>query len=139
MSTDDDVKKKGLSDDEIAYDAEDLVAMFKLILAKLDAIDALDAKIANIGRRVNNHQEVLECLEFSRENHHDRTFAHFNCNTKVRGMPKLQKPDFPIYDGQGDPLSFIHHYEKFFRGYHVLEEEKVWMASIHLLDATNIW
>ena len=52
---------------------------------------------------------------------------------------KLHKPDFPKYDGQGDPLSFIHRCEQFFRGYRVLEEEKVWMASIHLLDAAHIW
>jgi hypothetical protein len=42
MSTDDDAKKKGLFSDEAGSGAEDLVAMFKLILAKIDTIDTLD-------------------------------------------------------------------------------------------------
>jgi hypothetical protein len=130
--------KKGLSSDEMASGAEDPAAMFKPILEKLNSIDALDAKVADIGRRVNNHQAVLEHLESSRENNQGRNSAQFNRNVEMRGTPTLHKPDFPKFDGKGDPLSFIHRCEQFFRGYRVLEE-KVWMASIHLLDAAHIW
>jgi hypothetical protein len=138
MSADDD-GKKGLSSDEMASGAEDPAAMFKLILEKLNSIDALDAKVADIGRRVNNHQAVLERLESSRENNQGRNSAQFNRDVETWGTPKLHKPDFPKFDGKGDPLSFIHCCEQFFHGYRVLEEEKVWMASIHLLDAAHIW
>jgi hypothetical protein len=81
---------------------------------------------------------VLEHLESSRENNQGRNSAQFNRNVETRGTPTLHKPDFPKFDGKGDPLSFIHRCEQFFRGYRVLEE-KVWMASIHLLDAAHIW
>jgi hypothetical protein len=87
---------------------------------------------------VNNHQAVLERLESSQENH-GQTFMPFNRNTKVHGTPKLHNPDFHRYNGQGDPLSSIHHCKQFFHSYRVLEEEKVWMASIHLLDAAHTW
>jgi hypothetical protein len=53
-------------------------------------------------------------------------------------MPKLDKSDFFKYGTQGDPLSCIHCCEQFFRSYCVLEE-KIWKASIHLLDAAHIW
>jgi hypothetical protein len=42
MSTNDNAKKKGLFGDETVPSAEDLVAMFKLILVKIDTIDTLD-------------------------------------------------------------------------------------------------
>jgi hypothetical protein len=138
MSTADD-GKKGLSSDEMASGVEDPAAMFKLILEKLNSIDALDAKVVDIGRCVNNHQAVLERLQSSQENNQGQNSAQFNHDVEMRGTPKLHKPDFPKFDGKGDPLSFIHRCEQFFRGYRVLEEEKVWMASIHLLDAAHIW
>jgi hypothetical protein len=54
-------------------------------------------------------------------------------------IPRQHKQDFPKFDGKSDPLTYIHRCEAFFRGYRILEEEKVWMASIHLLDAAQIW
>jgi hypothetical protein len=42
MSTDDGTKKNRLSGDETVSSAEDSASMFKLILAKIDTIDALD-------------------------------------------------------------------------------------------------
>jgi hypothetical protein len=71
MSTDDDAKK-GQSHDETASSTEDSAAIFKLNVAM---VDALDAKVVDIGCHVNNHQAVLERLESSRENNHGRTFA----------------------------------------------------------------
>jgi hypothetical protein len=86
---------KGLSSDEMASGAEDPAAMFKLILEKLNSIDALDAKVTDIGRRVNNHQTVLERLESSRENNQGQNSAQFNRDIETWGTPKLHKPDFP--------------------------------------------
>jgi hypothetical protein len=73
---------------------------------------------------------------------------HFHLLQGVRGIrnettysqPVLRqhKQDFPKFDGKSDPLTFIHGCEAFFHGYRIFEE-KVWMASIHLLDAAQIW
>jgi hypothetical protein len=72
------------------------------------SIDALDAKVADVGHHVNNHQDVLEWQESSPENNQGPNFMQSNYDTKVQGTPKLHKLDFLKFDGKGDPLSFIH-------------------------------
>ena len=46
---------------------------------------------------------------------------------------------FPSYDGSGDPLPWINHCELYFRGHNTLDHRKVWMASLHLTDAAQLW
>jgi hypothetical protein len=67
MSTDDDAKKKGLSGDETVSGAEDLVAMFKLILVKINTIDTLDgyrslpmASVANLPHPTMEEKSLVD-------------------------------------------------------------------------------
>lgn len=53
--------------------------------------------------------------------------------------PRFQKLDFPWYDGKTDPLAFINRCESYFYQQHVMEEEKVWMASYNLEDGAQMW
>jgi len=46
---------------------------------------------------------------------------------------------FPSYDGSGDPLPWINRCELYFRGHNTLDHRKVWMASLHLTDAAQLW
>jgi hypothetical protein len=52
--------------------------------------------------------------------------------------PRFQKMDFPWYDGKSDPLIFINRCELYFHHQHIMEEEKVWMASYNLEDGAQI-
>jgi hypothetical protein len=120
MSTNNDAKK-GLSSDKTESGIEDS----SNVQAPPSEARYPGHQNHNIGCHVDNHQAVLEHLESSQENH-GQTFVQFNRNTKVDGTPKLHKPDFPKIITS-------------FHGYRVLEEEKVWMAPIHLLDAAHTW
>jgi hypothetical protein len=53
--------------------------------------------------------------------------------------PRLQKLDFPRYDGKTDPLLFINRCESYFRQQRTMPEEKVWMASYNLEDISQFW
>jgi hypothetical protein len=48
------------------------------------------------------------------------------------GHTRFHKLDFPTYDGGGDPLPFLNRCEHYFRGQRTVEEEKVWLAVLHL-------
>ena len=54
----------------------------------------------------------------------------------TRHRPKL---NFPHFDGESDPLPWINKCESYFRGMCTLEEEKVWMASLHLDGVASEW
>lgn len=53
--------------------------------------------------------------------------------------PRLQKMDFPKFDGKSDPLAFINRCEAFFVQQRIAPEEQVWMASYNLEDIAQMW
>ncbi|KAJ1283957.1 hypothetical protein BS78_03G167300 [Paspalum vaginatum] len=50
--------------------------------------------------------------------------------------PKLS---LPRYNGADDPLLWLNQCDNFFGGHHTMEEEKVWLASLHLDGAAAQW
>jgi len=59
--------------------------------------------------------------------------------TRGRGGPREPKLSFPHYDSETDPLSWLNKCDGFFRGYRTLEEDMVWMASLHLDGVAAQW
>jgi hypothetical protein len=55
------------------------------------------------------------------------------------GGPREPKLSFPRFDGESDPLPWLNKCDGFFRGYRTLEEDKVWLASLHLDGAAALW
>ena len=55
--------------------------------------------------------------------------------------PSFLKPKmvFPSYDGTSDPLPWLNRCDLYFRGHNTPEHKKVWMASLHMTDAAQIW
>jgi hypothetical protein len=53
--------------------------------------------------------------------------------------PRFQRPDFPKFDGNSDPLAFINRCEAYFVQQRIAAEEQVWMASHHLEDTAQMW
>jgi hypothetical protein len=54
------------------------------------------------------------------------------------GFSRL-KLNFPSFDGESDPLSWLTKCASYFRDMRTMEEEKVWMAALHLEGATAEW
>jgi hypothetical protein len=52
---------------------------------------------------------------------------------------RFQKMDFPRYDGVRPSLIFINRCESYFHQQHIMEEEKVWMASYNLEEGAQMW
>lgn len=49
------------------------------------------------------------------------------------------KVNFPTFDGEVDPLPWLNKCDTYFRGMHTIEDEKVWMASLHMDGITAEW
>jgi len=52
---------------------------------------------------------------------------------------RLPKISFSSFDGESDPLTWLNKCDNFFRGHRTPEDEKVWMASLHLDDTVVEW
>jgi hypothetical protein len=46
---------------------------------------------------------------------------------------------FPTYDGKEDPLGWLNRCERFFNAQRTREDDKVWLASFHLLGSAQQW
>ncbi|XP_022680786.1 uncharacterized protein LOC111256682 [Setaria italica] len=53
--------------------------------------------------------------------------------------PRPPKLSFPKFDGESDPLPWLNQCNIFFRGHQTMEEEKVWMDSLHLQGTAAQW
>jgi len=51
--------------------------------------------------------------------------------------PHRPKLSFPHYDGESDPLPWLNKYDSYFRGCRTMDEERVWLASLHLDGAAT--
>jgi hypothetical protein len=47
--------------------------------------------------------------------------------------------EFPRFDGNGDPLQWIHHCECYFLDCQTLENKHIVYAAFHLLDGARLW
>jgi hypothetical protein len=127
------------ADDKTKDGASNAGSLLDSVLGKLST---LAEQVAEIARLQQDQQTALQRLESQKSGTSTFSKGFVGFATKQpdsQPVPRQHKQDFPKFDGKSDPLTFIHHREVFFRGYRILEEEKVWMASIHLLDAAQIW
>ncbi|XP_021596651.1 uncharacterized protein LOC110603257 [Manihot esculenta] len=53
--------------------------------------------------------------------------------------PKLVKLDFPRFDEKEDPSSWVCRAEQFFQFHHTLDDERVEIASFHLVGDAQLW
>jgi len=53
--------------------------------------------------------------------------------------PHRPKLTFPRYDGEADPLPWLNKCDSYFRGCRTMDEEKVWLASLHLDGVAAEW
>jgi hypothetical protein len=56
-----------------------------------------------------------------------------------RGGFSRPKLNFPSFDGESDPLPWLTKCASYFHGMRTTEEEKVWMAALHLEGAVAEW
>ncbi|XP_052877203.1 uncharacterized protein LOC128283843 [Gossypium arboreum] len=54
-------------------------------------------------------------------------------------VPRYSKMEFSTYDGVGDPLGWLKRCENFFGNQRTNEEDKVNLASFHLLGEAQLW
>jgi hypothetical protein len=55
------------------------------------------------------------------------------------GVLRFHRLEFATFDGKEDPMHWLTRCEQFFEGHRTLEEEKVWLASYHMLDVAHTW
>jgi hypothetical protein len=65
-----------------------------------------------------------------------RRFGYDRTEDSGGRRPKI---NFPTFDGEVDPLSWLNKCTTYFRGMGTLADERVWMASLHLEGAAAEW
>ncbi|XP_010264784.1 PREDICTED: uncharacterized protein LOC104602705 [Nelumbo nucifera] len=54
-------------------------------------------------------------------------------------IPKYSRLEFPSYNGNGDPLGWLHRCEQFFRNQRTDDRDKVSLAAFHLTEEAQLW
>ena len=53
--------------------------------------------------------------------------------------PPCPKLSIPKYDGEVDPLPWLNQCDQLFRIHRTMDEEKVWLASLHMKGIAALW
>uniref|UniRef100_A0A0A9GMD0 Retrotransposon gag domain-containing protein n=1 Tax=Arundo donax TaxID=35708 RepID=A0A0A9GMD0_ARUDO len=77
--------------------------------------------------------------KFHHQRHENNSRNQKRLDTEERFPTRVLKLDFPTYDGTGDPLAWLNRCELYFRGQNTPEERRVWLATLHITDATQLW
>jgi hypothetical protein len=74
--------------------------------------------------------------------HHPPTTGIFRStilSQPATSVPRFHRLEFSLFDGKEDPIGWINGCEQFFEGHRTLEEEKVWLASYHMMRVARTW
>lgn len=66
-------------------------------------------------------------------------FSDSNSDLKELVLPKFVKLNFPKYNGEGDPITWISRYNRFFTLHCIHEKHKVYIVGDHLKGDAHIW
>ncbi|KAL1172100.1 hypothetical protein V6Z11_A05G326500 [Gossypium hirsutum] len=119
----------------------------KTLTAKLEAFmeqmatrqQALEEQMAILSLSVQ--KTTKENLEKNNEEQGNSGGKKRNSDSQHGGgmVPRYSKMEFPTYDGVGDPLGWLKRCEKFFGNQRTNKEDKVGLASFHLLGEAQLW
>jgi hypothetical protein len=108
-------------------DSGDLKAAIEALTKNMETMHAsIQANASAIAALTTSNSSGSGPRPSSGEHHQDRP-------------PKHWRPEFPRFDGKGDPLPFINKCESFFQQQRIMPEERVWMASYNLHDVAHLW
>lgn len=104
--------------------------------------DSIAAQLAEIAARLECVESLKEDLaalkagDNSRGSRNEEGESHWRNKQHFRPYNKI---DFPVFSG-GDPRGWLLKAEKYFKYYHISDEEKVEVASMHLEgDALDLY
>jgi hypothetical protein len=124
---DDTTSKKLLGTSSTKADDEELRQLMVGLLKKMETLDTVGERLTRLEA---GQQEILRV----------RTPGMLNlCKDGPMGQTRFHNIDFPTYDGGGNPLPFLNRCEHYFRGQRTIEEEKVWLAVMHLQGTAQQW
>ncbi|XP_021596642.1 uncharacterized protein LOC110603250 [Manihot esculenta] len=73
------------------------------------------------------------------EAHTPESRTNLTCSGSTSYTPKLVKLDFPRFDEKEDPTSWVCRAEQFFQFHHTPNDERVEIASFHLVGDAQLW
>jgi hypothetical protein len=119
--------KKLLGTSGAKADDEELRQLMVGLLKKMETLDTIGERLTRL--KAGQH-EILRA----------RTPEMLNLRKDgPMGQMRFHKIDFPTYDGGGNPLPFLNRCEHYFCGQRTIEEEKVWLAVMHLQGTAQQW
>lgn len=100
--------------------------------------DEMNAKLEAIARDVSNSNSGPD-VEASSQIRPSRNKGISGTSEGSSILPKFSKLDFPKFSGEEDPLAWLQRCEHFFKHQNTPEEEKVTLASYHLMGNAQYW
>ena len=128
-----------------------------------DRVDKLEGEVNNLTSMVSEQQKMMKEIQgmlaamhtrfdnlssnHSSESSHkrgegERSLGRFNFGPSSSYsvvIPRVTKIDFPRFNGNEDPTSWIFHAKQFFEFQNIAEEEKISLAAYHLEGEAQLW
>ena len=127
-------------------DQKKLAAEQKALAVK---VDSLSGTVRDIDQQTRAHNLAILKLESGGES---PAASGKDGSLRSKGLPSLSsgisaddrppryfKMEFPTYDGEVDPLSWLNRCDLFFTAQRTVEAEKVGIASFHLVGDAQLW
>ena len=126
-------------------------------------MDKLEGEVNNLTSMVSKQQKMMKEIQgmlaamhtrfdnlasnHSSENSHkhgegERYSSRFNSGpfgSHSAVIPRVTKLDFPRFNGNEDPTSWIYRAEQFFEFQNIVEEKKISLAAYHLEGEAQLW
>ena len=126
-------------------------------------MDKLEGEVNNLTSMVSKQQKMMKEIQgmlAAMHTHFDNLSSnHSSVNSHKHGkgegsssrfnsgpsgshsavIPRVTKLDFPRFNGNEDPTSWICRAEQFFEFQNIVEEEKISLAAYHLEGEAQLW
>ncbi|KAK8936216.1 hypothetical protein KSP39_PZI014037 [Platanthera zijinensis] len=109
-----------------------IMELFQKLIA--DKMDVITTRLDSI-QGTPPHPQPQPPANSSTASQHDPT----PFRTEPSQFHRSVRMDFPIFEGRDDPLPWLQRCEFYFNNQQVSEEDKVGLASFHLLGAAQLW
>ncbi|KAL4197196.1 hypothetical protein AMTRI_Chr04g249880 [Amborella trichopoda] len=103
-------------------------------------MDSMQEMFAAINTRLDQLRNNSENGESSHTGKmHMRPFPNGSSGSVGTYLPRMVKLDFPKFNGEEDPTSWVRRADQFFEFHHTPEEDRVPLASFNLEADAQLW
>ena len=113
-----------------------------MVLEQQKMMKEIQGMLAAMHTRFDNLSSNHRSKSSHKRGEGERSSGRFNSGpsgSHSAVIPRVAKLDFPCFNRNEDPTSWICHAEQFFKFQNIAEEEKISLATYHLEEEAQLW